>query len=233
LIKKIKKHAFQHYVNRPKLFFPWFAKQNQSLAYLCANRDTEVVIEGFPRCGNTFAVIAFLEAQQREVKIAHHLHVPAQIRFSARNGIPTLVLIRDPLEAVSSLIVRHPERTPKGCLAGYERFYRSILSLKDKFVVSDFKETVNDFGSVTARLNTMFGTSFECFKHTPENIESVFNKIEKNNQILEGSNIFQLARPAQEKERPKEEVKAVLLSPEFKPLLERGEQVYQQLTDPS
>ena len=230
MFKALKNYAFAFYTARPKLFFFRFVRQNPQLAYLCADRDTEIVIEGFPRCGNTFAVIAFQSAQQRKIKVAHHLHVPAQIRFAASYGIPTLVLIREPLAAISSLIVRHPERSPEQCLIEYTNFYASIFSLKNRFVVSDFPVTVNDFGSVTARINERFKTSFDCFEHTPCNIEAVFARIEKNNRILEKGSVMQLAKPAQEKELPKEEVKAMLRSEKFSALLGAAERAYQRLT---
>lgn len=230
MFKALKTYAYNFSTTHPRLFFPRFVKQNPDLAYLCVNRDTEIVIEGFPRCGNTFAVIAFQAAQQRKIRIAHHLHVPAQIRFAARHEIPTLVLIREPLAAISSLIVRHPERSPEQCLIEYTNFYASIVSLKNRFVVSDFTETVHDFGSVTARINERFKTCFGCFEHTPDNIEAVFERIEKNNRILENGSVMQLARPAQEKELPKEEVKAMLQSEGFNPLLKVAERAYQRLT---
>src|SRR5262245_65181203 len=46
--------------------------------------ETELVIEGFPRCGNSFAVAAFSLAQPRPVRIAHHLHAPAQVIAGTR-----------------------------------------------------------------------------------------------------------------------------------------------------
>src|SRR5205814_3293356 len=68
--------------------------------FLAPIRDeTEVVIEGFPRSGNTFAVAAFHYAQRpRDVKIAHHAHVPAQLLSAVRLGLPAVVLVRDPEE---------------------------------------------------------------------------------------------------------------------------------------
>src|ERR671920_2182155 len=66
--------------------------------------DTQLVIEGFPRSGNSFARRAFIMAQDEpQIKnhIAHHLHVPAQVVQAARWQIPTLVLIRRPRDAVS------------------------------------------------------------------------------------------------------------------------------------
>ena len=221
-------HAF--YTTRPKLFFPRFTAQNPHLAYLCVNKETDVVIEGFPRCGNTFAVVAFQSAQNQSIKIAHHIHAAAQISLAARWEIPTIVLIREPLDAVSSLIVRHPEREPERCLIEYDIFYRSILALQGKFVVADFQETISDFGAVTARLNALYGTSYVCFTHSPENIDSVFKKIESQNVLYENGSAFQLAKPAREKELPKKEVKNVLLSRKFKSLLGRAIQTYNRLT---
>ena len=39
----------------------------------------DIVIEGFPRSANSVAVHAFRVAQDRPVRIAHHLHAPAQV----------------------------------------------------------------------------------------------------------------------------------------------------------
>src|SRR2546422_7828125 len=49
---------------------------------------TEMMIEGYPRSGNTFAVAAFRLAQQRPVIVAHHLHSPAQVLEAVRRRIP-------------------------------------------------------------------------------------------------------------------------------------------------
>jgi len=70
------------------------------------DRATELVIEGFARSGNTFAVAAFSLAQPRPVRLAHHLHAPAQVLLAARMGIPCIVLVRDPVDAVASRLIR-------------------------------------------------------------------------------------------------------------------------------
>jgi hypothetical protein len=62
-------------------------------------RETEVVIEGFPRCGNSFAFAAFALAQPHPVHIAHHLHAPAQVLASAARTPPG----------------RHPPPTTRWC----------------------------------------------------------------------------------------------------------------------
>lgn len=62
--------TISHY---PWLYFPIQRLRPQRRDLVVA-RDTEIVIEGYPRSANTFAVAAFLLAQGRPVKIAHHLH---------------------------------------------------------------------------------------------------------------------------------------------------------------
>ncbi|HEX7247504.1 MAG TPA: hypothetical protein VF351_05320, partial [Actinomycetota bacterium] len=58
--------------------------------------DTQVVIDGFTRSASTFAVIAFQLAQDDHVRLAHHLHAPAQLLAATRAGLPTLMPIRPP-----------------------------------------------------------------------------------------------------------------------------------------
>ena len=57
---------------------------------------TDVVIEGFPRSGNTAVFAAFSVAQPSEIRIAHHTHTPANAIAGVRRGLPVLVLIRAP-----------------------------------------------------------------------------------------------------------------------------------------
>ena len=63
---------------------------------------TELVIDGFTRSATTFAVYAFQLAQDRPIRLAHHLHAPAQLIEAARRGIPTMALIREPQGAILS-----------------------------------------------------------------------------------------------------------------------------------
>jgi hypothetical protein len=116
-------------------------------------RDTDAVIEGFPRSANTFAATAFELAHTRHVRVARHLHVPSQIIAGARLGIPTIVLVRDPEEAVLSLSLWTPHLTLEEGLRDYIRFYRCILPYHGRFVVATFQEVSTDFGEGIRRLN--------------------------------------------------------------------------------
>jgi hypothetical protein len=130
--------------------------------------DTEAVIDGYTRSASTFAVYAFQVAQPTPVRLAHHLHAPAQLMAAARRGLPTLMVIREPRGALLSQLVREPDVDLLDALYAYRRFHASLMPYRDAFVVADFREVTADFGAVVRRMNAKFGTSFGVFGNTPE-----------------------------------------------------------------
>jgi len=127
------KHLVRSYTGlHPDLFFRLYGVKSKNKK-LFVNKKSELVIEGFPRSGNTFAVVAFQSAQKRNVKIAHHLHVPAQIIRAVNMNIPALVLIRNPSDSIASLMVRHPHVAPHLAIKDFCRFYSVLLPARDRF----------------------------------------------------------------------------------------------------
>ena len=212
---------------RPGLFFPFYRLTHRSVRAraLVLDRHTELVIEGFPRSGNTFAVLAFQLAQQREVAIAHHLHHPAQVLRGARRGVAVVVLIRDPEAAVRSLALRRPDVPLKTLLRQYVDFYSVLDSVRERVVVATFEEVTGDFGAVTARVNARFGTDYGCFEHTPENVDRVFAQIDHINRSLGGSE-YDVSRPS----AARDNVQPRLLTPEEAGALEDAQAQYLALT---
>ena len=138
-----------------------------------AGPETTIVIEGYPRSGNYFAVAAFQVAQPRPVPIAHHTHAPANVIAGLRLGVPVLVLVRDPEEAVVELVGIKPFLSVPLALRGYLRFYEPLLRLGDRSVAGSFEGVTADFGSVIRQVNERFGVHFSEFEHTKENLEAV------------------------------------------------------------
>lgn len=141
--------------------------------------DTDIVIEGFPRCASSFAVAAFRLAQEpRAMRIADHTHSPSEVIAGVRQGSPVLVLIRPAEPAVVSHLVRNPDLPVRPVLRGYLRFYETIAPLRHGFVVGTFDEVITDLGSVIGRVNARFGTRFAPFVHTPEHLERIEREID-------------------------------------------------------
>jgi hypothetical protein len=172
---------------------------------------TELVIEGYPRSGNNFALAAFRLAQGRPVRVAHHTHAPATVMVAVRRSIPALVLIRDPEEAVLEFVIRRPELSPAGALRGYIRFYRPLLPYRGGFVVGAFSEVTTDFGAVIRRVNDRFGTAFAPFEHTEENVRACFRAIEEHYRAVGTLERFEavVARPSPERDRMKDALRPI------------------------
>jgi hypothetical protein len=168
---------------------PWLYRavfQNRSgYEDLLVNDDTDICIEGFPRSANSFAVAAFRHAQDEPVGIAHHNHVPAPVLTAVQNGLPTVVLIRDPVEAVISnrglqlqIGTVEDKEMPmhvsfEAQLNAWQSFYETVWPHCDQVVVAPFETVIDDFGLIIDRVNAQFGTNFDRFEHATANMEAV------------------------------------------------------------
>jgi hypothetical protein len=224
------KYRLIYWASAYPVFMPIGRVKFGHLDDLFVTRDTDLVIEGFGRSGTTFANFAFLSAQTRPVKTVHHTHAAAQVINAARMGIPTLLLVRPPLEAALSHMVRHqvPARPP---LIAWIRFHRRVLPYLDRIVVTSFVEMITDFGAVTRRINQKFGTSFDVFNHTKENEAAVFERIRRRNLVRwpEGTRKTALAIPNAEREAHKERLRAELMTEELAPLRERAQMLHEAI----
>jgi hypothetical protein len=145
-----------------------------------AIRDgTEVLIDGFPRCANTFATIAFQLAQREPVRIAHHLHAPAHLAAAVHAGIPAILLVRDPISAVSSEAIRERPIRVDTVLSAYGRFYEHVLPYLDRLTVGEFSVVTTGFGRVIEALNERCGTTFDPFDHNQQDVQLVFALIDE------------------------------------------------------
>ncbi len=195
--------------------------------------ETQLVIEGFPRSGNSFARVAFNRAQRGKVRIAHGLHVPAQVIRAARWQIPTLVLIRKPRDAILSLVVRDPISIDQA-LKYYLSFYRTVEKYRDAYVLGLFEEVTEDYGEVIRRINDRFGTTFSIFRHNERNVNQVLARIERKSRRRYGETHWEtkVSRPSAVKEEIKHELGYELENPKRRRLIAEAEAVYDRLTNP-
>jgi hypothetical protein len=213
---------------------PWPAAARRFRTGEFPTEATELCIEAFPRSGNTFTVIAFLQAQPRLVSVAHHVHAAGAVLEAVRLRTPTVVLIRPPEGSVLSYLTRWPELTPAHVLRGYVRFYEPLLPHRDGFVVARFEEVIADPGIAIRRVNERFGTSFEVFEPTEANLRAVREEMERwdrNTEREEGRPI-ELARglPTEEKEAGKAALRERYLRPSLARLRARAEAAHSAIT---
>ncbi len=216
----------------PKIYFFLLNMKPERAKNAVVNK-TDIVIEGFPRSGNTFAVAAFMIAQNREYQIAHHLHAPAQIILAAHLNVPTILLIRRPIDAVTSLIIRQPYLSLKNAFRGYIRFHKRLEKYRDNIIVAPFNQVITDFGKIIRAVNVRFQTSFIPFKPTAENTIKSFSLIEQMDKEDTGANSISertVARPSWKREQMKEQIQAEILKSNVQDLIAEADRLYEKFT---
>lgn len=125
-------------------------------------RGMDACIEGLARAANTFGTMAFIE-RNPWAKVAHHMHVPQQLRRAVGLGVPCVVLIREPLGNLTSLIIAGRHGLSHGlALRVYIHYYRQVSKLRDRLAVCTFDEVLEDPAIIARRLNERFGTTFDA-----------------------------------------------------------------------
>jgi hypothetical protein len=194
-----------------------------------ARPDSTIVIEGFLRSGNTFSVAAFIIANGREGHIGRHLHGAPHILRAVRLRLPTVVLVRDPRDAVPSYLIRRPTLTPDDALKEYVDFYRTSWRARSGFVVGLFEVVVSDFGVVIEQVNHRFGTRFAPYRPTPENEAATIQLVEEMNRLECRGEIVEthVGRPSAERVGRKEQTSALLNRDANATLLAAADDLYQ------
>lgn len=186
----------------PYLFNPlYYIFAPKTHKNLLVNKNTDLVIEGFPRSANTFAVVAFVKSQKKFFSIAHHLHAESQILEGVRKEIPVIVLIREPSAAIRSLAVRHPLININYALNRYLKFYSIVNKVKDKVLIADFKDVITNYGNIIERINYKFNTDYGLFDHTEKNVERVYSEIESINNAKNSGMETHNAKPSNQRNK--------------------------------
>lgn len=216
----------------PHLYYPLRRILNGK-SKLAVQHDTEIVIEGYPRSGNSFSVVAFEHAQKRHVKIAHHLHNPSQIIKGAKLGIPIIVLLRDPISAVCSFVIRESQLTIDDALWDYIDFHKHILPFRQKFLIAMFEEVTSNYSNVITQLNRKYSTNFDIFEHSDANVAKVFSQLDSLESSSDAGNIDEnkVARPSKYRANQAAEIQSKLLSKEYSVRLATAQSLYAILAD--
>jgi hypothetical protein len=169
------RHAVRTRVSEhPALYLPFARRKYPGPSPQVLGPETELVVDGYTRSASTCAVYALQLAQERPLRLAHHLHAPAQLIAAARSGVPALLLMREPQGAILSQLVREPGVAMRDALVAYVRFHKCLLAYRDDMVVGEFETVTRDFGSVTRRLNERFGFQLTEFVPTPQSMSECF-----------------------------------------------------------
>lgn len=181
-------------------FLPLFRLMKRRYPYL-ADRDSELCIEGFPRSGNTFLVAA-IQRWNPGLRIAHHSHLAASARHAITHGIPTVILIREPAEAVASVMVWDGRVTPSVGLLAYTSFYRSLGDAGQKALLVPFRDAVKRPDAVVRALNDAFDLDIQWSAFSAEEEKAIKGYLQRHD-VRNDREATQSSLPNEGKKTPK------------------------------
>lgn len=196
---------------------------------------TDLVIEGFPRSGNTFAVFAVRHANPG-IRIASHIHHVAQLKRAVALGRPTVVLVREPVACLSSYLLAGPHGLPAGVVEEYIGYHRTVESLLDQhgaaLALLTFESVTGSMERVVGQINAHFGTALSAFSGSKEDTAAVFEAIAAKHTEFPGASRWSngVARP----EASRADLQAAqverLLAPELAPRLAEAAALHKRLS---
>jgi len=172
---------------------------------IIAHKKTDLIIEGYPRSANTFSKVV-VELSNPRVSIAHHMHSRAQIVRGIKYQIPTIVLLRNPKDAISSLIIKtalsnnNLDRMISEYAYYYSVFYREIESFIGSIFLVNFESVTKSPNQFIESIGQRYNLDLESFKSDDDAISTVFDVIKMRNISRVGHDSKKLAIPSVEKE---------------------------------
>lgn len=223
------KSALQYWVSsHPWIYLPYSKlKHGKANATQIVDSNSDLVIEGFPRSGNTYAWAYFTLSQNDGFRLASHLHSPSHLYLAGKYNTPVLLLIRNPLDAGVSNMTNEPHVRPNQILKNWLRFYEESMKHKEKFLTVDFDLLISDFSAVVNKLNGRFGVDFDTQKIVGIANESIRETIFKFNTLAFGKvNPRNFSFPEQDRDQIKEYYRNKFVNEADKELFKRALNLY-------
>lgn len=97
----------------------------------------DLVLDGYPRSANSYAynfVARFLDGH----RVVHHSHASATLKMARALDVPAFVLVRDPLDAVTSNVIRSGGNVDYH-EAHYEQYHRYVADHRENVTLIPFE----------------------------------------------------------------------------------------------
>ena len=216
------RHLWRQILRRAKNFLghePIFLPILLRLTPLGTSRQitasTDLVIEGFPRSGNTFTTFAIEDASGHELTIASHVHQPCQIKLALARGLPTVLVVRDPVSALASYLVYDDRFSASTVIGEYCSYHRELVPYAERLLICEFDEITSHISSVIARINLKFSMQIPAFDEDPSNVERVLAQIERRHKLVHPGldPVQSAASPQTDRRKITEQMREALLHP--------------------
>ena len=149
-------------------------------------------------------MVAALHVAAPDLVVASHLHHPAHLQRARQLGVPSLTVLRDPVDSCTSLAIYTGQVPSDALMERWLSFHRALAELTDVAVIR-FEDVVADVGAVVtwavshARRSVAVSDITDIDQRAAEEVDALtlrrFGRIEP----------LRVSRPDAERERSKAE----------------------------
>lgn len=196
--------------------------------YNLVNNSTDIVIEGFPRSGNTFATACFASANSNS-NIARHHHCISQLKEGLKRKIPTIALIRSPRDSIISFLIRRPEIKASFVINEYLVFYNYVKSYYDSLLIIEFDKLIKSHTFILEILEERYPQKFNTNNH--HSYEDIINIVDEMERI-DSQGKFRsthVARPINSSEKNSAKNLAIQKIQPFNDRIDQCQKIYKEI----
>lgn len=186
--------------------------------------STELCIEAYPSSANSFMFV-LLRRFAPDLEIAHHTHAVASLKRAVQLGTPTIFILRNPADAISSRMARF--RVPvHPCLQHYVWLYRFVVQHGVTFHLTEFGTLRDDLELSLRRALAYIGRETALDEAALSELKkSGFEEIDAHWQSYAVAS--QSATPSAKRDSEKARLKQIVIQ---HPLYEEADALYKQLS---
>lgn len=132
-------------IRNSAILYPQYVKyvlRNKTATF--PSKEVDLHLTGFPRSANTYC-LNIVKVALPQLKLSTHIHTTASLRLAIRYTTPTVVLVRDPVSTVCSLLIMHSKRSAnavESLLKDYIEYY-DFVAAQEAFKILKFEDVVS------------------------------------------------------------------------------------------
>lgn len=197
--------------------------------------QTALLIEGFPRSGNTWTEAVIRHCAPENIPLAHHSHAAAHVVYAASLNVPVMVLFREPDAAVCSYLALYGNRLDvRDAYLDYLAFYRATLPLQNKGVLFfSFEDTTKRSADMIRALRDHFALELsDADLDTEDGQKAIFARMDAKATRLKRKGGKSDSRPGTEdadKARQQARARAAIQADHVQPLRAEAQALYTQM----
>ncbi len=194
------------------------------------NDNTKLFITGFPRSGNTYAA-NLINHVFEDLNYVHHFHSVGPIKIALNRKVPTFVLVRDPMNAITSYYLKLlsydrkefngnvDQKLLESVAEFYVFYHQGVSNLKNKVEIISFQKLIQEPQDMLKKVN-------DCVTYGLSN-EQIKSKFEEASQKSFGAkDTLGSSLPNETKEFYKKTLQNAL---EKMPIYQKAESLYKTL----